>query len=534
MDDVKRGIGHISEGARVLRKATEDSLESEVPSIVLNLLGPREEASECQNETSASRAEGDSWSARGEPDSKPEITPAFFRNVSPPPAKAGRNGSRQSGKKGRKPSAPAHSGKKAGDNGDTEIGNGNGIFKKVIEAFHDDRGRILDTIARNEEKLRSFTSKQRSIPPDAFSFFSVLRKWNSHTPILPSEKGDNHGGGYFLYIRGKDGERGRGIAIDPGFNFVENLYEEGFKASDIDAVLISHAHNDHTVDLESILTLVHVINKNTDKKRKKKIDLFLNLGTFIKYSGWLNVHTSSVINEINVLHCGNVLDLSEKYNGLKIHAVKAQHHEIIDDKYCLGFVLEVDGCTIALTGDTGWRMDNSIAAPYAEHKTDLMVAHLGSIKRTEFDYLGKKTEGERQKCLYAQHLGLLGTGAMLHTVKPKLAVISEFGEELKPLRKDVVEKFDEVLNSTRCIPGEVGLHIRIPDLSVFCIVHRDFVPFQDIRIFNRPDQSNLYYYKEPANETERAEIYDLARELASQERAVSLFERLKRGPVKIR
>ncbi len=408
------------------------------------------------------------------------------------------------------------------------------ICREVIRAFRNDKSRILRTIANSEEKLKAFTNKRRSIPPDAFSFFSVLRKWNSYTPILPSEKGDNQGGGYFLHIAGKNGREGRGIVIDPGFNFVENFYEEGFKAADIDAVLISHAHNDHTVDLEAILTLIHKINDNKLKRARKKIDLFLNLGTFQKYSGWLNIQSDGNVGEVKVLHAGNTYDLSEKYNGLKIHAIKAEHDEVIADQYSLGFILELEGCKIAMTGDTGWKTDNSVAAPYLGHEIGLMVAHLGSIKKVEFDYLEKKTDTEKQKCFYPQHLGLLGVGAMLNSAKPKLAVISEFGEELKTLRKEVAEKFDEILEGTKCIPGEVGLHIRVPDLSVYCIVHRDFVPFEDIHIFGRPDQSNLYYHKDLSGEKDKAEIHDLARELAAKERTVSLFERLKRGPVTIR
>jgi hypothetical protein len=408
------------------------------------------------------------------------------------------------------------------------------IFGRVINAFKEDRGRILRIIASNEEKFKAFTNMRRSIPQEAFSFFSVLRRWNSYTPILPSKGGDNQGGGYFMHIRGRDGMPGCGIVIDPGFNFVENFYEEGFKAADIDAILISHAHNDHTVDLEAILTLIHRINKGRCRRTCKQVDLFLNLGTFQKCSGWLNIQNSDIVNEINVLHAGNTYELPGKFNGLKIHAIKAEHNEVVADKYALGFILEVDGFQIAMTGDTGWKIDNSVAAPYKLHEIGLMVAHLGSIKKAEFEYAENKTDTEKRKCFYDQHLGILGVGAMLDCVKPRLAVISEFGEELKPLRKEVAERFDEILEGTRCIPGEVGLHIRIPDLAVYCIVHRDFVPYQEIRIFGRPDQSHLFYHKESVCERDKAEVHDLARELAQGERAVSIFERLKRGPVKIR
>jgi len=124
------------------------------------------------------------------------------------------------------------------------------VLNEVINAFQEKKDDFFKNMNNIESRFKKFVDSEKSIPDGFFSFLSVLRKWNSYTPILPSKKGDNKGGGYFLYHRGK------GIVIDPGFNFIENFYQEGFKVADIDAVLISHAHNDHTVDLESILTLV--------------------------------------------------------------------------------------------------------------------------------------------------------------------------------------------------------------------------------------------------------------------------------------
>jgi len=51
-----------------------------------------------------------------------------------------------------------------------------------------------------------------------------------------------------------------GIVFDPGFDFIENFMEAEFTFSQISKVFISHAHNDHDADLESILTLLHVYN----------------------------------------------------------------------------------------------------------------------------------------------------------------------------------------------------------------------------------------------------------------------------------
>jgi hypothetical protein len=119
-------------------------------------------------------------------------------------------------------------------------------------------------------------------------FFLFLRGYNSFTPAIPPrpritlrgkvsqrrmtgfdrlkeliqlQETDHRlltyvkGGGCFLSWAGK------GTVIDPGFDFIENMYSEELAIGDIDAIIITHAHNDHYTDLVSILTLIFQYNK---------------------------------------------------------------------------------------------------------------------------------------------------------------------------------------------------------------------------------------------------------------------------------
>lgn len=399
----------------------------------------------------------------------------------------------------------AAEGSPAGKHQDTEVfpppddkSKGTDVLNRILNKLDPGRsGGFLKGIEEARKKLDEFTSDKPSIPREFSSFFSVLRKWNSYTPVLPSKHGDNQGGGYFLFHKGK------GIVIDPGFNFVENFYGEGFKVADIDAVLITHAHNDHTVDLESILSLLYKLNKDRRESEgasgtceDKKIDLLINAGTFMKYSGWLSLRSEdngNFVGNVTVMHP----DITYQYGGLKLHATKARHHEIVSSRYCIGCVIEEDapdGFRIGLTGDTGWEHDGSIAAQFASYQPDLVVAHLGSIREKEFQYDKATTEEERRECYYSSHLGILGITNFLHAVKPKLTVISEFGEELRDVRRPIAEALGEVLGIL-CLPGDIGLHIRLPDLGVLCFVERDFVPADAIvvRPIERGNESSLVY-----------------------------------------
>ena len=65
----------------------------------------------------------------------------------------------------------------------------------------------------------------------------------------------------------------KGIVIDPGFDFIQNFREAGFFLNDIDYILITHAHNDHSADLEALTSLLHDYNRKEirgDKYSYKK------------------------------------------------------------------------------------------------------------------------------------------------------------------------------------------------------------------------------------------------------------------------
>lgn len=370
------------------------------------------------------------------------------------------------------------------------------MLVKVLDEFQHEKKDLLEYIKINDRKFAKFVGKNRSVPENFNSFLAVLRKWNSYTPILPSEKGNNKGGGYFLFHKGK------GIVIDPGFNFIDNFYQEGFQIADIDAILVSHAHNDHTADIESILTLIHKHNEKNGN-RYKTIDLFLNLGTFIKYSGLLNLRNDKKIGTITVLMPDMEYSLSNY--GITIFTIKAKHDEIIDDKYALSFLIHVkdveDGkcAKIGFTCDTGWNFEDEsyFTKSFLDHNPELLIAHLGSIKSKEFEYLEKTTEDKRNRCFYPNHLGLLGMTKLLEKIKYEkpLIILSEFGEELKKYRISIAKKFTEIFDMN-CLAGDVGLYVRLKDLFIFCCIEEKFIDYRKIKTTPICDDSILLFHND--------------------------------------
>ena len=105
----------------------------------------------------------------------------------------------------------------------------------------------------------------------------------------------------------------------------------------------------------------------------------------------------------------------------------------------------------------------------------MLVAHLGGVKPKEVYTPGPATDASR---LYDNHLGVVGMVRLLEALAlPRpLAVISEFGEELGPLRRDLVEAIESALAragaATQCIAADVGTHVSFePAVRLVCDHH---------------------------------------------------------------
>lgn len=138
-------------------------------------------------------------------------------------------------------------------------------------------------ILEAEEKLvrQLRTSSQPEPKRHALRFFG-LQRWNSLTPA----QGRSVGGGYFIYQTDKSGKVDLGIAIDPGFDFVRNLFRMGFSLRDVDIVLISHAHPDHLWDFESLVQLLHELNDKTGITHR--LNVVLTLGIYRRIEHIIN------------------------------------------------------------------------------------------------------------------------------------------------------------------------------------------------------------------------------------------------------
>jgi len=98
--------------------------------------------------------------------------------------------------------------------------------------------------------------------------FVCLRRYSSFFPFVPRPSAFRSlGGGYLLRLHHQDDACPKpfGIAIDPGPDYIENLYRCGFGLGDINMIILTHDHPDHSVDLAPILSLLGYRMKHGDE-----------------------------------------------------------------------------------------------------------------------------------------------------------------------------------------------------------------------------------------------------------------------------
>ncbi|MBI5286457.1 MAG: MBL fold metallo-hydrolase, partial [Deltaproteobacteria bacterium] len=312
------------------------------------------------------------------------------------------------------------------------------------------------------EKFYSIITKPRKIESENVNRLVILRRWSSFTPLVPRSKSTEAlGGGYFLIWKGK------GIAIDPGIDFVQNLYYAGFSLEDIDAIITTHAHIDHTNDLNALLTLIwekerhrrEIANLAGESSyTPQKVDLFFNIGSVHKYLPWILPQLEdkgSVIGSIYGLTVRGEedfkIDIKKKYS-MNIEVVKSEHHELISSSYAVGlkFHLLKEGVkklTIGLTSDCAYSGGNEeevtkylvrIADKYKG--CDVLILHVGDINFKELICeTGEEFKGKGYKSLANVVENILGNAdekmRLMELIKP-------LGSEISP--EDILESiFDK-------------------------------------------------------------------------------------------
>jgi len=403
-------------------------------------------------------------------------------------------------------------------------------------------------IIKEKERInKTFFSKDNKKPPST-PIFEVLRRWNSYTPLVGDIFRASKGGGYFYKVNDC------GIVIDPGFNFIENFKSAKHQFNEIDHVLVTHAHSDHTADIESILTLLHEYNKDiigdydypgrhtimrklkndlsqyptaenrgrieeeakekflTDPRRKR-ICIYMTASTYKQYANILDLYSKNNYDIIIIKEGDGEQQLkypgNEKRNvsvpKLSIEPIRAKHTDMLSDRDSIGFLIKYDNFFLIYTGDTGF--DHDVATTYEkiksripDHGKIVLLAHLGGFKHCERAFKEERNNEENSKAFYRSHLGRLGIAKLVGILKPKICIISEFGEEFKEKRIELANSYNKFFSGTKFFASELNFAINSEGkinaiISAENIEKQRFIKPENVLPHMHPTKYSLYYYK---------------------------------------
>jgi len=333
----------------------------------------------------------------------------------------------------------------------------------------------FERLKQSRERTDRFLNAESHFLPGS-NFLMVLRECNSCSPVIPVTEEPDRSGGYYLRYNGQ------GIVIDPGYDFIENFSRVGGVLSDIDHIIVTHAHDDHAAELEALLMLVYQHNTNKKESNIKQINLYLTTGTQRKFSGIIDLKNPAFagVHTLNKPEKG----FEHRYritDGATLTVLPTYHDDVLtpDMSVGLGFEFKVEDKIrrIVFTGDSGLYpqkpnrlgkpedYDNDKAGPglntdttkalyeqYPEpfiNNPDLLIVHMGSIKEQEFHPPEYLKECDKEEWYYPNHLGLLGTLTMLHKIRPVAAVISEVDSELRGFYIELVNKMAQALHDSQ-------------------------------------------------------------------------------------
>ena len=345
----------------------------------------------------------------------------------------------------------------------------------------------------------------------------VLKGMSSSTPaILNGAFGTQsyHGGGLYLNWFGF------GIAIDPGYHFIENLHANGLSILDIDAVVITHEHIDHTNDIRILDDLNYNLSSYLRGSiNEHKIKWYVDSVTYdmlrtLRQNGSGFSSRTNIIYEIKPREqeiaweeklaeitkpgCKRIpeegiritedesalLKIEQTYHERNPVDAEGDEESFLKHTFAVAFELKKgkEKRKIFYSSDTSYRE----LLGKCVQGSDIVIVNISSVYEDDVLKIKQKKT----------HLGYMGCFKLLESMKdspPSMFLISEFWNAKADIRFDITRylkeemmiSFGNAFKKTKFIPAEIGMRADVLKLTMQCAVCRTYT---DDFIITRPDK----------------------------------------------
>lgn len=300
-----------------------------------------------------------------------------------------------------------------------------------------------------------------SLHRDIEDKFICLKGFSSSTPLFNSAAfGAECLGGGFYFRYG-----GHGIVVDPGIGFISLMHRNNIFISDIDTVIVTHAHLDHNCDVWKLSAMEHDYYQTKSRERSFFKKFFPCNDSMSKKINWY-MDEDTILSTHDVLDENSVHKLSECCDGhtaelsdnITLCAIRTEHIKGNCRTYGikLSFASNSAECKWGYTSDT--RFFDKLGHFFED--TQSLILNISDIYPSD-------VEGRKAK---RAHLGFDGSLRLLEAAKPSLALVSEFCCTNGDYRHEITKALRSCkeISETCVLPSDPGLTIGLGDRKVTC------------------------------------------------------------------
>lgn len=373
--------------------------------------------------------------------------------------------------------------------------------------------RILSFQKEHKDWVSDYREKAKKSRIKNDDLFLVLNGWEQHLEsdstlphLLQLQQLKKTTGG--LYLRWS----GKGIAINPGIDFLERLHREGLYVNDIDVVIVTRDTPEAYADLQSIYNLNYQLNR--DQHELHIINYYLNQRAYQNVSRILKPNFKQ---ERNTIHCLDLFLDSPDVEKIQINEEitlnyfpttwgKSNKESSETREYnassTYGITLELKHShRRTLTGSNSLRIGYISGTPWSP----MLAAGLGKCDLLVTGVDGTNTADWSRRAYNTESLGYYGIYTLLEEVVPKILVCTEFSgsdgdirlEFTKKLRRDYAQHIPRTGQSAAILPGDTGLYINLTNLKVRCSFSNTLIDPDDLHIVKLRDFFGKLQYLSP-------------------------------------
>lgn len=321
-------------------------------------------------------------------------------------------------------------------------------------------------------------------------------------------------GGFYLRWNNK------GVVINPGKYFIQNMHLSGLYIKDIDYVIVTHDQQETYADIKEIYDLNCQLNQASGDIQR--IHYYLNHTIYEELLTILKPHSKQERQAIHRLEFFMDSPETEKVelgSHIQLHYFPITPHAALSHNFMrkrdrngslssiLGIRLELILPQDALSLQ-GKNEKSSINlgyisgvswSPFAAHQLancDIILAGIGNTNPTDYN-----------KTAYLDDcLGYFGLCSLLEDISPKLLLCTEFGGREGDIRLEIIKKmrYEYLQNKTGpcshsvILPADIGLFLDLKTFQIRCSISRTLVDPAEIRVVRSTGNFGPLHYLSPA------------------------------------